>query len=158
MYWRQPSQLSFSRGWIFEITMASITPPEVVEFLVQESTLMGYISGAGAVLILYDYILTFNQERMLMWGSKSRVITAIFLVNRCVMLSTCISLILNLPIWKDVVSEEVTYYLFEVAEILSPTLWAVFSAFRSYIVSNHCWPTTLLTLVLGLMPVFTTLI
>ncbi|PCH38952.1 hypothetical protein WOLCODRAFT_21266 [Wolfiporia cocos MD-104 SS10] len=111
-----------------------------------------------AALVLYDYGLTLGQEVRLIWTWKSRARgpMALFMLNRCVMLSIAVAYISFMP-WVNppVASEERFIFLIEVATDASLVMWAVVSALRMYAVTQRRWLPTIVSLLLGLAPVAT---
>ncbi|PCH38941.1 hypothetical protein WOLCODRAFT_146790 [Wolfiporia cocos MD-104 SS10] len=127
------------------------------------SNLESYCISSGCALILYDYSLTLSQEIQLMWNKTSQGNTALFLMNRCVMISIVVSYIFMVP-WVDLTNAnlpisvaERMIFLVEVATDASLAMWAVVSAFRVYAVSHRCWSLAILTLLLGSAPLATNL-
>ncbi|KAI0291645.1 hypothetical protein B0F90DRAFT_1823703 [Multifurca ochricompacta] len=60
-------------------------PPSVVDEIEREihiATIARNITVAGAVVVLYDHVLTFDDEIRLIWKAPSSFIKWIFLVNR----------------------------------------------------------------------------
>ncbi|RDX51240.1 hypothetical protein OH76DRAFT_1401546 [Lentinus brumalis] len=101
---------------------------------------------AVLALIVFEYGLTFRQEVEMFWNRKLTGATALFLLNRYLVI---IFLILGVtpsgPSQKLVKSATMFEYL-----VYLP--WAVFAAMRAYALAARNWQIGVLVLILGLVP------
>ncbi|TBU33043.1 hypothetical protein BD311DRAFT_653099 [Dichomitus squalens] len=115
-----------------------------------------FFAVAGAGLIVYEFMITFNKEVDLFWKRKITLSSILFLLNRY------LPLIVNMIYapWPFSLSPT-TYensckaliYTAETLEIFQYLPWAVFSGLRAYVLSSRAWPLALFVFVLSLAPV-----
>ncbi|KAH9829882.1 uncharacterized protein C8Q71DRAFT_788942 [Rhodofomes roseus] len=128
-----------------------------------EETLQGFsdhfvincCGAAAAALLVFDYVLTFEQEVNFIWSSTNYVYVLLFLANRLAMLGMTVGSVLNMLPWYSILSCTVVNWSLAGFQILTLLLWAIVSTLRVYAVSNRDWGFTILTLLLGLTPVAT---
>ncbi|PCH38949.1 hypothetical protein WOLCODRAFT_52695, partial [Wolfiporia cocos MD-104 SS10] len=98
-------------------------------------------------LILYDYSLTLGQEIRLIWTRKSRSKSpiALFMLNRCVMISVAVAYILLIPWINATVTVSIAVSLTYILPVVS--------ALRVYAITQQRWLLTTVAMLLGLAPV-----
>ncbi|PCH37202.1 hypothetical protein WOLCODRAFT_128223, partial [Wolfiporia cocos MD-104 SS10] len=116
-------------------------------------TVDDYVQLSSASLLLYEYVITIEQEVNFIWSSKAKRSTVIFLVNRCVMLGMAISNIVSIINWSTLASYEGVIVLQDVFYLTSLATWAAVSGLRTYVVCNRSWQMASLTLLFGLVPI-----
>ncbi|KAI0704474.1 hypothetical protein C8T65DRAFT_741038 [Cerioporus squamosus] len=121
---------------------------------------------AVLALIVFEYALTFRQEVDMFWNRKLTGATALFLLNRYLII---IFLILGVAPSGQSQTPRVVSYLVGAAPTPSPSCaelvkfatmfeylvylpWAVFAAMRAYALAARRWPIGVLVLILGLVP------
>ncbi|OCH91904.1 hypothetical protein OBBRIDRAFT_487305 [Obba rivulosa] len=111
---------------------------------------------AAASLVVYDHITTFSHEMQYIWGRKWNSVTALFHLNRwLILVYTVISLpigFLPLPSIKGCTAAN--YLLFALTLMLY-VIWAAFLAIRVYAVGSGSWKLAILVFLLSIVPVGT---
>ncbi|PCH38977.1 hypothetical protein WOLCODRAFT_110390 [Wolfiporia cocos MD-104 SS10] len=102
--------------------------------------------GATA-LLLYECAIILHREVYCMWRSGINRSTAIFLLNRCIILFMAIMCVMDLPFWTTLI------VLDGLIDDASGAMWAVFSSLRVYAVCERRWSPAVLTTILGFAPV-----
>ncbi|KAH9858060.1 hypothetical protein C2E23DRAFT_719228 [Lenzites betulinus] len=116
------------------------------------------VSLTFVALLVYEYIITFDQEVNLFWRRKSTGATILFLTTRYMGLisdaimgaATCFTM-----------SDQVCAMVVKIQSVLSISqyvLWAAFSGLRTLALSGMKWPLALLVFVLSLGPLGTNLV
>ncbi|EJF56544.1 hypothetical protein DICSQDRAFT_141170 [Dichomitus squalens LYAD-421 SS1] len=111
---------------------------------------------AGAALLAYDYILTFNSEVTLFWmGGRLSGATILFLLNRYITLAA--QIFNAAPIPPSVESAFSEHVVNIVLLALQYPPWAAFSALRSYALcpNPYRWPISATVFALSLVPFVT---
>ncbi|KAI0765625.1 hypothetical protein BD413DRAFT_637664 [Trametes elegans] len=115
---------------------------------------------AVVVLIVYEYIITFDQEVELFWRPKMTGATALFLSNRYLpLLSYILVMCEYIPMTDSV--EWLTPFFSCVAMVRTQSVvhfllyvpWAAFSALRAFALNGQSWPLALLIFVLSMISV-----
>ncbi|EPT04769.1 hypothetical protein FOMPIDRAFT_1021627 [Fomitopsis schrenkii] len=113
--------------------------------------------AAATALLVFDYVLTLEEEVEYIWSSGNSLYVLLFFANRFAMLGMAVGSVLGMVPWYSIVSCTVVNWALAGFQIFTLLLWAVISTLRVYAVSNRDWGFTLLTLCLGLTPVATNL-
>ncbi|KAI0752823.1 hypothetical protein C8Q80DRAFT_1267308 [Daedaleopsis nitida] len=127
------------------------------DLLVEEyraALIIMYFSVGSAVLLFYDFILTFVSEIQRVWRRKFSGAVVIFLLIRYTTLLNRIVLILELQPWSETTSIEVCKLLdrsTDTLTIVSGTAATLMLALRVYVIWDRKWAPFLLVAVLGLV-------
>ncbi|KZT70575.1 hypothetical protein DAEQUDRAFT_725097 [Daedalea quercina L-15889] len=113
--------------------------------------------AAAAALLVFDYILTFDEEVEFIWSSSNYVYVLLFFANRLAMLGLTVGSIVGMLPWYSGLSCTVINWALAAFQIFTLFLWGIISTLRVYAVSNRDWGFTLLTFCLGMTPIVTNL-
>ncbi|KAI0083626.1 hypothetical protein BDY19DRAFT_620149 [Irpex rosettiformis] len=115
------------------------------------------------MLTLYEYCLTFSQERELIWRRKISVVSILFLINRYALILQGIFNTIKLSIWIEYYTDSegwvdglpqacaVVSWFGVACEYLISLAFSVFSAVRTYAIWEHDKRILAILLVLGSM-------
>ncbi|TFY60211.1 hypothetical protein EVJ58_g5297 [Rhodofomes roseus] len=140
-----------------------------------ESTAIGYIFTAFAMMILYEHVLGLGQEIDLFWRKKLFGPALIFLANRYVLLVYGVGYLLQVPLWTTptvgqaplllpfiglTISSrgmprsdcEATDFIFYIANMLLFAITGVLAALRVYAISNGDKAIGAAVLTVGMVP------
>jgi len=62
--------------------LAATMDSEALPVIIEHIQASRYVSAAGLVVLLYDHLLTFDQELQLIWRAKTTLPKLLFLFNR----------------------------------------------------------------------------
>ncbi|KZT02857.1 uncharacterized protein LAESUDRAFT_661092, partial [Laetiporus sulphureus 93-53] len=106
------------------------------------------------VILLYDYMLTIDQEIRYVWNSRLSVAKVFFYLNRFTMLGFALMSINELE--DDIFSAASLCQFYGNASRCYQC--SSFSALRVYATSDRSWTLAALTLTIGLVPFFTNVV
>ncbi|KAH9925805.1 uncharacterized protein B0H18DRAFT_1008433 [Fomitopsis serialis] len=112
-----------------------------------------YCGVAAAAMLLYDYVVTLDQERRYIWTDVRVGYVVIFLVNRLNMLCMAVSEILFLCSYQALKSCSQVAVLWGAVVISTLLLWACVSTLRVYAISNRSASLAATTAVFALVPI-----
>ncbi|TFY61625.1 hypothetical protein EVJ58_g4395 [Rhodofomes roseus] len=104
-------------------------------------------------MIFHDHMMTIAQEVQYVWGQRLSGATLIFLLNRYMVLTLGVAIILQVVPWDTPLNSqscEATILLYDVVSIALYIVIALFSALRAYAIGGRNWLAALTTLSLGL--------
>ncbi|KAI0794741.1 hypothetical protein C8Q74DRAFT_1250388 [Fomes fomentarius] len=114
----------------------------------------GLTSTGGVALLIYEHIVTFDNEINLFWRGKLNAASILFIANRYLALLTNVGELPWIP-WIDPSSSEscvTQFYLLGTIGALQYIPWAAFSALRAYVLSQQSWTAALSVFVLSAGP------
>ncbi|KAI0722672.1 hypothetical protein C8Q76DRAFT_782863 [Earliella scabrosa] len=101
-------------------------------------------------LFAYEYLITLSREVDLFWKRKFTMASALFIVNRYLVLAVNI---LDMP-YSIIVGCVGWSYASSILGVLQYLPWALFSSLRAYVLGSGAWSIALLVLILSMAPVF----
>ncbi|KAH9946052.1 uncharacterized protein BXZ73DRAFT_72912 [Epithele typhae] len=104
------------------------------------------------VLILFEYLVTFDREVRFAWGKKISWARTIFLLNRYLSIFEYLFLLGPLLPLSTVSSCNVVTRTSEVLQIILYAVWAAFAGIRIHAISARTWWITILVTGLALVP------
>ncbi|KAH9887025.1 hypothetical protein C8Q73DRAFT_795048 [Cubamyces lactineus] len=118
----------------------------------------GYYLEIGCVgIIIYEYMLTFEMERRVIWGRRLTLPGALFYLNRYLLLAFATSIYLwGFVTWRSdsYADEEPGRGLLEtIFGILLEACYAAFSALRVHAINDKKWVWTILVMLTGSVPI-----
>lgn len=109
---------------------------------------------AASTMIFHEHMMTLSDEIRLVWSHKFSGATLVFLLNRYLVLSLGVAIVLQTGVWDTALSCEATIILYDIVSILLTVITAVFSALRAYAIGGLVLFPAAVTLFLGLLPAF----
>jgi len=95
------------------------------------------------MLFVYEYAITLSQEVELIWSRRWTGPSALFILNRLGMAMQVSSFVLYQLNWTTPQSCESGQVWYDISVIFSSTVWAVFSALRTYALGDRSWILTM---------------
>ncbi|TFK86763.1 hypothetical protein K466DRAFT_618635 [Polyporus arcularius HHB13444] len=106
-------------------------------------------------LIFYEHLLTFGDEVEMFWKRKFTGATAIFLLNRYLILVSYLMELATVWIKSDNVSTQSCAVVIRTNDVFYYAIyipWAAFGALRAYALTNRNWPLAIFVFLLSLVP------
>lgn len=118
----------------------------------ESSVRANYCLVAVSTLLIYDYLLTLCREIRLIWTCKAVGVRCMFFLNRFVTVALGATSISFTFSFGTASKCNIASWLNLCAVLMAVAVWAACSALRVHAVSDRNWRLSMLTLVLGLVP------
>ncbi|KAI0786277.1 hypothetical protein C8Q75DRAFT_827071 [Abortiporus biennis] len=132
-------------------SVLDIFPPS---FLL-ELLLSNYFTVSAYLVVLYDIIITFDEEVLHIWKGKFSVVTVIFFINRYAGLVNSVGGLYNVLFANSASSCIVTNFINQISLLILGIASPIFSAYRAWVICNHSWSLFISIILFGIVsPIF----
>ncbi|KAH9900678.1 hypothetical protein C8Q73DRAFT_675193 [Cubamyces lactineus] len=123
-------------------------------FLVSTSYQANLCDVSATALLLYDWVITFDREKALVWSRRINLASVLYVLGRLVGPSSNVaSLVLFNSVSDKVSTCQNVIYTQYVTNLLPYAYWGVFSAFRTHALSGRNLILSAFVLLLNLVPI-----
>ncbi|KAI0752010.1 hypothetical protein C8Q74DRAFT_1308021 [Fomes fomentarius] len=131
-----------------------LVTPEIVVFFKLRVTQDYYMCLSSTLLIIYEHILTAEQEYRMIWKRNFSVPCVLFLVNRYTLLLVSILNILSYWIWwQDDISCAILIRMLSILMVLLDFVNVIFMMLRMHVINNRNWYWTVSLFVIGCLAI-----
>ncbi|KAL4247832.1 hypothetical protein ABKN59_007542 [Abortiporus biennis] len=132
-------------------SVLDIFPPS---FLL-ELLLSNYFTVSAYLVVLYDIIITFDEEVLHIWKGKFSVVTVIFFINRYAGLVNSVGGLYNVLFANSASSCIVTNFINQISLLILGIASPIFNAYRAWVICNHSWSLFISIILFGIVsPIF----
>ncbi|OSX57800.1 hypothetical protein POSPLADRAFT_1155697 [Postia placenta MAD-698-R-SB12] len=107
-------------------------------------------------MIFHEHMMTLSDEIRLVWSHKFSGATLVFLLNRYLVLSLGVAIVLQTGVWDTALVSTLATFSHNILSqsylLLHREAAVVFSALRAYAIGGLVWFPAAVTLFLGLLP------
>ncbi|EMD41259.1 hypothetical protein CERSUDRAFT_78919, partial [Gelatoporia subvermispora B] len=129
--------------------MANSAAAQDLAMVLQQIWFENACSVSAAVLVLYDHSCSLSQEVKVIWGRKWSSVTLLYHLNRWGIFAWALLQALSTGQVTSLHSCAAEVYVTAALDILLDTIWAAFSAIRTYGISGGSVPLTVVIFLLN---------